>query len=181
MSAIVIEQTKEQARLAFEVHQHASIRSVRLSRSTLAAPVHGDAEQPRARVSYRINSSTAKVQRGLLRLDIRFEMVGLRVDETRGPAKRQPPLARVVCWYEVEYSLREDFEITPNHIRAFKDGNAVFNTWPYFREYLQNSLQRMGLPPLVAPFLRLQPKTTTEPTPKKVAAAQKLSRRSSHK
>ena len=41
-------------------------------------------------------------------------------------------------------------------MKAFQNGNAIFNLWPYFRECLQNNLQRMGLPPLTAPFLRLQ-------------------------
>ena len=53
---------------------------------------------------------------------------------------------------------REGFEIASEHVKAFKDGNAIFNAWPYFREYLRNNLQRMGMPPLTAPFLRLQPK-----------------------
>jgi hypothetical protein len=49
--------------------------------------------------------------------------------------------------------------LTPERVKAFKDGNAIFIAWPYCRQYPQNSLQRMGLPPLAAPFLRLQPQT----------------------
>jgi hypothetical protein len=72
--------------------------------------------------------------------------------------KRVGPVVTVECAYEVDYLVREKFELRADHVTAFKDGNAIFNAWPYFREFLQSSLQRMGLPPLVAPFLRLQPR-----------------------
>ena len=91
----------------------------------------------------------------------RSKLAGQPLDEPQ-PAEKQPAKKQTVvsleCTYAVDYQLREGFEPSPKQVKAFKDGNVIFNCWPYFREYLQNSVQRMGFPPLVAPFLRVQPK-----------------------
>ena len=60
--------------------------------------------------------------------------------------------------FEVDYALHDDFEPSTDQVKAFREGNAVFNVWPFFREYLHSQMQRMGLPPLTAPFLRIVPK-----------------------
>jgi hypothetical protein len=38
---------------------------------------------------------------------------------------------------------------------AFAHWNSVFNAWPYWREFLASSLARAGLPPMVAPVMRV--------------------------
>jgi hypothetical protein len=55
----------------------------------------------------------------------------------------------------VSYQLRPGFAPTAEQINAFKDGNAIFNCWPYCRQYVQEMIQRMGYPPLTLPFLRV--------------------------
>jgi preprotein translocase subunit SecB len=37
---------------------------------------------------------------------------------------------------------------------VFKVVNLPLNSWPYLREFVQNIVQRMNLPPLVLPFAR---------------------------
>ena len=42
----------------------------------------------------------------------------------------------------------------PNElVEQFGKINGIFNAWPYWRELLQSTLQRMGLPPIVLPLL----------------------------
>jgi len=53
------------------------------------------------------------------------------------------------------------FEITSEHARAFQEGTAIFNLWPYFREFVQSHLVAMALSAFTAPFLRIQPKPVT--------------------
>ena len=36
----------------------------------------------------------------------------------------------------------------------FKVVNLPLNSWPYLREFVQNTVQRMNLPPLILPFSR---------------------------
>jgi preprotein translocase subunit SecB len=53
--------------------------------------------------------------------------------------------------------------LTEAHLDAFAKTNAVFNAWPYWREFVQSTTVRMGLPPLVTPVFRFP--TQPPPTP----------------
>jgi hypothetical protein len=166
MSAIVIEQNQDETKLAFEVHQNADITQIRLARAKVASQAIAEGPKTPIAVLFNFKSKAVAAPASVLRLEIAFRMTGIEEKEERtedAPAKKPDekkpePVVLVECAYEVDYALREGFELTPEQVKAFKDGNAIFNAWPYFREYLQNNLQRMGLPPLTAPFLRLQPK-----------------------
>ena len=164
MNAIVIEQTPEETSRAFEVHQGTSISRIRLARAKVAALPMDEAPKNPISIRFTFRSKAISSPAGVLRLEIAFRMAGAaeRKEGRKGTPETKPEAAvNVECVYEVDYALSDGFEIVPEQIKAFKDGNALFNTWPYFREYLQNSLGRMGLPPLTAPFLRLQPKART--------------------
>ena len=165
MNAIVIEQTHDETRLGFEVHQNGAINRIRLARAKVASQPIDEAPKSHIAVEFNFKSKPMSAPPNVLRLEIGFRMAGIEEPEdgieeipAKKPDEKPETVVLVECAYEVDYVLREGFEITPAHVKAFKDGNAIFNAWPYFREYLQNNLQRMGLPPLTAPFLRLQPK-----------------------
>jgi hypothetical protein len=171
MNAIVIEQNQDETKLAFEVNQNAAINRIRLARAKVASQSMDEGPKAPIAVMFNFKSKPLTAASNVLRLEIAFRMAGAEEKEEarkntsqkKPDGKKSESMVLVECAYEVDYALREDFSITPKHVKAFKDGNAIFNTWPYFREYLQNNLQRMGLPPLTAPFLRLQPK----PKPRK--------------
>lgn len=163
MKAISIEQTPEEAKLAFEVHRHASIAEMRLSRAEVRARRVSGSSPVAIELSFKAKRLPSAV--GALCVEVAFTMVG----QAAGAPRNKTPGILVDCVYEVEYALEEGFEPSPIQIKAFKDGNAIFNAWPYFREFLQSSVQRMGLPPLVVPFLRLQPKKSTIALPAKRA------------
>jgi hypothetical protein len=162
LSDIVIRQSQEEVRLAVELHQRASISRIRLARARLAAASVDITPDSRIEVAFAIRSKALEGPQGILRLEITFRMTGTERYAAEGVeaiAESKPESKVLVeCVYETDYDLMDDFEPTPRHIKAFQDGNAIFNAWPYFREYLQSSLQRMGLPAMAAPFLRLQPK-----------------------
>ena len=162
MNAIVITQDQDETKLAFEVHQNAVIDRLRLTRAKVTSRPNDEAGTSRIRVSFNFRSKPLVAPANILRLEVAFRMVGTELEadvkDFAGKGKKPEPPVVVECAYEVDYVLHEDFQITPDHVKAFQEGNAIFNVWPYFREYLQSTLQRMGLPPLVAPFLRLQPK-----------------------
>ncbi len=164
MNAIVIEQTQGETRLAFDVHQNGAINRIRLARARVASQAIDQAPKSHISVAFNFKSKPLNAPANVLRLEVAFRMTGVDEQEDAPEKQRQDDkkpetVVLVECAYEMDYLLREGFELTPEHVKAFKDGNAIFNAWPYFREYLQNNLQRMGLPPLTAPFLRLQPKT----------------------
>jgi len=166
MNVIVIEQSQDETKLAYEVHHNGALSRMRLARAKVASAAIDEAPKSHIAVAFNFKSKPLSAPPNVLRLEIAFRMAGIeekeegKEDESESKLDEKKPetVVLVECAYEVDYLLREGVEITPEHVKAFKDGNAIFNAWPYFREYLQNNLQRMGLPPLIAPFLRLQPK-----------------------
>jgi len=50
----------------------------------------------------------------------------------------------------------DDFEgIDKAGFQVFADLNGIYNAWPYWREIVQNTIARMGLPTLVIPVFRI--------------------------
>jgi hypothetical protein len=160
MTPITIQQTSEQAKLAFDLHTHAEIESVRLLKSRVASRSLFEPLRGTIALTLKHNARQAPAPKGLLRLEISFHIRG--AEESGSPAadygKVRAPLVLIECTWEVDYRLAEGYEPPSEAVKAFKDGNAVFNCWPYFREYVQNTVTRMNLPPLTVPLLRLMPK-----------------------
>jgi hypothetical protein len=65
------------------------------------------------------------------------------------------PFASVHAGFELQYKLPEDFTPDPKDLDEFAKTNGLFNVWPYFREFVQNTSSRMNLPTFVLPLLRL--------------------------
>lgn len=165
MKPIIIEQESTETRMAVEVHQSTSISQIRLVRAKLSAPAINPGPEAENRepisIDFSFRSKALEAPSGIIRIEIAFKMSGTRVDSAA-------LVVSVECAYAADYTItRDGFMPTAEQIKAFKDGNAIFNVWPYFREYLQSSLVKMGLPPLTAPFLCLKPKQPTQPQPAK--------------
>ncbi len=149
--AILIAQDEQQTRLAFEVHRNADLSRIRLARSRVeSAPLEEFGKEPLS-LDFRFRPRREKGTEGLLRLAVHFQMAAKARDSGK-------PVVRVEAVFEADYELAQGFQPTDEQVKAFQGGNAIFNVWPYFREYLQTTLVRMSLPPLTAPFLRLVPK-----------------------
>lgn len=56
--------------------------------------------------------------------------------------------------FKVVFSCKKEF--TQDFFEAFKRINLPINTWPYFREYVNNITSRMNIPPLTIPLLRFE-------------------------
>lgn len=175
MNHIRLEQSREEVSLAFEVHKNASITDVRLSKSRLTSHQLEESREGPIVVKFVIRSRSADAPKGILRVEVDFRMVGeVEASRAKGPASSKPlPVMTVESTYVVDYELREGFEPSAQHVKAFREGNVIFNCWPYFREYLQESVQRMGFPGLTAPFLRVErkpPKNGKKPPVKQADA-----------
>jgi hypothetical protein len=79
------------------------------------------------------------------------------------------------CRMAAEYILAEGFEPSAEQINAFKEGPAIFNCWPYFREYVQSTVVRMNYPPPTIPFLWLEAKKSAVPELQPVTASRQSS------
>jgi len=154
MNGFTIFQTKEETERAIVVHQNAQICDVRLARAKVAADHLGnDADDPIS-VSMGVKSKQVDGPAGQLLIEVTFRLAGSR---KRDQARNRTVIC-VECTFEVNYQLRPEFTLTSENVKAFKDGNAIFNCWPYCRHFVQEMIQRMGYPTLILPFLRVQTK-----------------------
>lgn len=71
--------------------------------------------------------------------------------------------ARVTARLELRYQIPQDLQIHEGLLDEFAKLNGIYNAWPYWREFVQNTLVRMGLPPLALPLYRVTGSPTQEP------------------
>ena len=166
--SIFIEQTPEQSRDAFAVHSHADLLTIVLIESKLkrADTLPPSLDQREFTVSFRSGNANRTDGSLITPVDFRFRL---------GGKGAETEVVSIFCRFEAHYNFDATFGPTEPQIQAFKKGNAVFNIWPYFREYVTSSFMRMGLPPPPVQFLRLivkQPKKMVSPQAKSMPRKQ---------
>ena len=67
---------------------------------------------------------------------------------------KEEPLVSIETSFELQYCLPEGLRVEPQTLTTFAETNGIYNAWPYWREFVQSTLARMGLPPVVLPLLR---------------------------
>jgi preprotein translocase subunit SecB len=154
MNAFLISQTKEETDRALAVNHNAQIRDVRLVRAKTTADRPEVSLKNPIVVSIGVRAKHIESSDGELLAEVSFRLTG--------SGKEDQPKNRTIfcveCAFEVSYQLHPEFTPSAEQIKAFKDGNAIFNCWPYCRQFVQEMIQRMGYPPLLLPLLRVQTK-----------------------
>lgn len=151
MNSITIEQTSEETRLAISVNRNAAMDTIRLVRAKLSSDRPNETHGRPISLVYQFKAEQYEVSAGALMVEVDFGLTGSEENEK---SKSKCPLS-VECTFEVTYRLHPDFQPSEDQVKAFKDGNAIFNCWPYCRQYIQDAVQQMGYPPLTLPFLRV--------------------------
>jgi hypothetical protein len=62
---------------------------------------------------------------------------------------------RIVARFRLLYDLGEGGRPDDQDITQFVYWNAVFNAWPYWREYVSSTVNRAHLPPYMVPVMRV--------------------------
>jgi hypothetical protein len=75
-----------------------------------------------------------------------------RPEEHKGS---RDPVVSIGCEVLVTYSCRNLSKHSDAALQDFARNNGCFNAYPYWREFVQNSIARLGLPTLVIPTFRL--------------------------
>ena len=57
----------------------------------------------------------------------------------------------ITASFQLSYMKTKEIEITKEFVNVFKDNSIELVSWPYFREFVQNMISRMGFPPLTLP------------------------------
>ena len=61
----------------------------------------------------------------------------------------------LVAKFRLVYRINPGDALSSDDIENFVHWNAVFNAWPYWREYLSSTVNRANLPRIYAPVMRL--------------------------
>jgi hypothetical protein len=75
-----------------------------------------------------------------------FRFAAFRDDEPDQPY-------RLFAHFRLLYSVSEPALLDDDEVHQFVAWNAMFNAWPYWREYLASTLNRAGLPRMTLPVL----------------------------
>lgn len=137
--------------LAAAVADRVQIRDVRVMESHLrqAAPIGRGQREIRVSDDVEVDFLIQSDPNSLLVL-IHFTLRGWA---GRGEREGDPALS-IECTFGLLYTLSSLEGLNDAQYRAFAQINGVFNAWPYWREFVQNSAARMGLPQLVVPVFR---------------------------
>lgn len=66
-----------------------------------------------------------------------------------------PPRVLMTAMYVLNYKMPSLDGITEENIKAFGAYNAVHNAWPYWREFVQSSSNRLGITTITPPVFRV--------------------------
>lgn len=153
MMSFNIEQDKGQASRAFAVQSHADIESVSLLDASMVCKARFEGIKAPPWLAVKFEAENAVVNENRLTVTVKF---ALKICEEGS----EVAAVLVRCRFQADYEIMDGFQPSAEEIEAFKGGNAVFNCWPYFREFVQTSVTRMDYPPPTIPFLRLVPRRT---------------------
>lgn len=138
--------------LATPVSAKVQIERVYLVSSTFKREVEFTAEPGRYRVSLNVSGVTHRIDpiKGGLAVLPSFSLVASGKDDTSPQT-----LLSIDASFVLEYKVDGINDFSQDQLEAFSWTNGVYNAWPYWREYVQNTSCRMGLPQIVIPVFRL--------------------------
>jgi hypothetical protein len=98
------------------------------------------------RIDIKDKASFKLIEQGF-KVNQKYEIIAPSDD----PKKTKPKL-KFVANFGLVFSSEQP--INRKFFDVFQMVNLHLNSWPYFREFTHNMVQRMNLPPLILPFVR---------------------------
>jgi hypothetical protein len=71
-------------------------------------------------------------------------------EEAPIPEMEDQQLVTILATFEAKY--RSDTKLSEDETNAFSEQNVGYHVWPYWRELVQSSCNKMDLPPIKVPF-----------------------------
>lgn len=150
--SLILQQSNDEVSLAVALAKRSDIVSVGLRGANLSCGPASTLKRT-LKPSLGFEPGPAVVSKQSFSIETNFWFRGIAEDPL------QEPIIEITCTFESRYAITDlEFEPSAEQLEAFRQGNAVFNTWPFFREFVQSSVTRMGSPAPPVPFLRLVPK-----------------------
>jgi len=124
------------------------LQSVRLVESTVKSNIRSPKEV--GKIDLFVDTSTQPPnmpEDGLIYVQPTINTLVMSQDKT---------VVSIMATYELIYQMSKDMKVSQDELNDFARLNAMFNVWPYWREFVQSTITRMNLPPLVLPLFRIK-------------------------
>ena len=89
------------------------------------------------------------------------------------------PILQIQGKFLLTYRIRSFRGLSDAAFQQFSEMNGVYNAWPYWREFTQNTTSRMGIEPLTLPVFRIVSKQVRTSGSKKTVKKKKATSSSS--
>lgn len=133
--------------LAAPVSERVQIMTICLAESV--AKLGTVRERLPAKLAMGVNVETGvDKQRGFIQVRPRFTLAAKYEDSN------EDELLRIEAVFLLQYRVPSFKRLRKASIAAFGELNGLFNAWPYWREFVQSTTVRMGLPALTIPVYR---------------------------
>jgi hypothetical protein len=156
--SIVIEQDEQEFKAASGFLTRAELDRVTLINATMERGTNLSLLTEPFTIDIQFEPATATLSEKCTNLQVHFTFRAI----DSSPAETEA--IKIACTLEASYSLHEGYKPEPGEVQAFHQANAVFNSWPFFREFVQSNAVRMNMPAPPVPFLRLVAKRGEEPS-----------------
>jgi preprotein translocase subunit SecB len=147
--------------LATAVSDVVTVKDIRLINSSCLQTPQALGNKHSLEINYDVEADFDKKQKSVL-IFPSFELKGFAEG-----SKKDEPSVNIQATFLLSYALDKVSGIKKRNVDAFAKTNGIYNAWPYWREFVQNTIARMGLPPLVIPPFRLKPLAEKNKTRKK--------------
>lgn len=147
--------------LAAPVSQQVSIKDVRLISSECFQTPKAGRGKHSLNISCEVKTKADK-KKGYIIVFPSFKLEGFPLER-----KQKNPDIVIDATFVIMYEAKNLEGLKRNNFEAFAQANGVYNAWPYWREFVQNTVARMNLPPLTIPVFRLVPEKRIKRTKRK--------------
>ena len=168
--SVEIRQDLDQVKLSFSFQRHADLNTVKLIGALVSRSDSWEAGTENLLLQFEHSPGTMQVSKDCVTMRTLYRFIA------KAPGKRLVEMLQIECTFEATYQLGNGYQPGEGEVNSFRSGNAVFNSWPFFREYVQSTAARMNLPIPPVSFLRLVPLGPTEGEPKQVVSEVKTKR-----
>jgi hypothetical protein len=147
-----ISQTKEQIKALSAFQNHCEIESITLQSCTAIRAKAGTEFREPFSVKPVLSNISSFLQGDRFIVEVSFEYAAWDSSE---PPER---IFLVNSTFEAAYQIRDGYLPSDEEKSSFSRGTAVFNCWPYAREFLRDITSRLGHQTPAIPLLRIIPK-----------------------
>lgn len=81
-----------------------------------------------------------------------FFIASFKMDGSLGKEENKETLFKMSGEFKIECNKEDDVAISKEFFEVFRDTSLVVFVWPYYREFIQNTLVRAGFPSLTLPM-----------------------------